>query len=573
MALFATLCCTTGVSAAQLQGEKDGAAVIAEDEIAGDAEQSALSEPDASAAEEEPEAEHVTVTFYANNRVLAEIDLNPGDTLQEVPQVDADENEISFWLDQDEDFVTPTGQIITEDTNFYAYYSPVLNTQEHIRYIQGDGTGRIYPEDEITRAQAAQIVYSLLQTQSMGRYEHSFSDVPQDSWYDPAVSTLASLNVLDGDQNGLFHPDETMTRAEFVTMLSRFYPLAQGTARFTDVSDSYWAQTYIQSAANQGWITGYSDGSFRPDDTMTRAQAVVIMNRVLGRSADQQVLREHSFRIFADLQENHWAFADFMEATVQHTHTSNRQAAETWSRYVVPTAGMTPGMHTIDNALYYIDADTLQFDSYTKGFQTIDGKLYYAGADGLALTIYSAGLMDIDSAMYYANGDGTFLTSGMFGHLQFNASGEYTTGDLELNDLVEAELNKCVNDAMTQSEKLRAIYDYVRDNFTYLNREHQARGTTLWTTSYAIEMIKTRQGNCYSFSSVFMYMAQRVGYDAYPISGGLGTNNQDHAWVMINMDDGKAYMFDTQLEWRYQKKVDLYMMTRDKTPFQYYFPS
>lgn len=523
-------------------------------------------------SETEPTNGTVSVRFFSGGTLLETIEVPYGQRVTKVPSSDTEENAIYYWLDANGSFVIPTEQTVTAAMDFYAYFPPALNSSEHIAYVSGDGAGSFLPNQSITRAQAAKMLYSLLESQGLGTYPYGFSDVSSGEWYYTPVSVLASLNVLTGSDDGAFYPNKAMSRAEFVTMLSRFYPLSSTTVAFSDVSQASWAQPYIASAVANGWVNGYEDGTFRPNNALSRAEAVVIINRVLGRQADTAVLEKESPRIFADLTPDHWAYANVIEAVVPHTVADGTSGTETWQEYQIPTSGLDAGLHTIGGALYYVNAATLQFDIFDQGFHTIEGKLYYAPYAGQALAVYSGDPIELEGALYCSEWDGSFRTNGNYGYLYFGEDGKYTSGNAELDALVETELAKCVNDSMTQEEKLRAIFNHVRDSFSYLGREHQARGATGWDETYALSMLQTRKGNCYSWASTFLYMVRRTGYDAYAISGGVGTNNRDHAWVMINMDDN-TYMFDTELEWSYNSSINFYKMTRSSVPFPYIFPS
>lgn len=226
----------------------------------------------------------------------------------------------------------------------------------------------------------------------------------------------------------------------------------------------------------------------------------------------------------------------------------------------------------------------------SSGFYQVDvGGVYYIPAAGLDEEEPSEeaadpsglgpGLQEVDGGLVYVQEDGTLLTDGYYEYLYFGEDGYYTSGSEELDELVEAALSVCTDDTMTQQEKLRAAYIYVRDNFTYLSRSHQSRGTSDWTQESAIFMFTNGRGNCYCYASAFLYLARRIGYSsAYPVSGGVGSTNADHAWVMITMEDGVEYMFDVELEYAYlyryanRHAYNLYRMTTATAPWTYYFP-
>lgn len=235
------------------------------------------------------------------------------------------------------------------------------------------------------------------------------------------------------------------------------------------------------------------------------------------------------------------------------------------------------GMVKVDGVLCHVSVTGSHFDNYPAGFVTIDGKLYNVSKDGYAIDSYSAGEHEIDGGLYYVQKDGSFLTNGSVGHLTFGADGRYTSGNAVLDSYVDQALAECTNSSMTKSQKLRAAYLYVRDHGAYLARPHQARGTTAWAEESALFMFEHKKGNCYCFAGQFLYMARRIGYDAYVVSGGVGRKDSDHAWVMIP-ENGQQYIYDVELEWGYRvgkygkANYNMYKMPLNKTVFSYQFP-
>lgn len=235
------------------------------------------------------------------------------------------------------------------------------------------------------------------------------------------------------------------------------------------------------------------------------------------------------------------------------------------------------GMVKVDGVLCHVSVTGSHFDNYPAGFVTIDGKLYHVSKDGYAIDSYSAGEHEIDGGLYYVQKDGSFLTNGSVGHLTFGTDGRYTSGNAVLDSYVDQALAECTNSSMTKSQKLRAAYLYVRDHGAYLARPHQARGTTAWAEESALFMFEHKKGNCYCFAGQFLYMARRIGYDAYVVSGGVGRKDSDHAWVMIP-ENGQQYIYDVELEWGYRvgkygkANYNMYKMPLNKTVFSYQFP-
>ena len=197
-----------------------------------------------------------------------------------------------------------------------------LNTTDHMAYLNGYGTGLFGPDDHMTRAEAAQMFYNLLLDQEVSTAAH-FTDVPADAWYARAVQTLASLGMVEGVGGGKFAPERTITRAEFTVMAMRFARLPEGGENpFSDVTSSDWFYDQVVGAVQYGWITGYTDGTFRPEATITRAEVTAITNRLLDRAADEDYVDDHAgeLRQFPDVSASYWAYHDIVEATNAHSY-------------------------------------------------------------------------------------------------------------------------------------------------------------------------------------------------------------------------------------------------------------
>ena len=207
-----------------------------------------------------------------------------------------------------------------------------LNTADHIVYLNGYMDGTFRPDDNMTRAEAAQMFYNLLNDKDVA-ITVSFSDVASDAWYAEAVNTLASLGMITGVGDNKYEPDRSITRAEFTAIAMRFADLATGGENvFSDVAEDAWYHDYVVGSIQYGWITGYPDGTFRPENTITRAEVTTIVNRMLGRSADRAFIAEHAdeLRSFSDVANSHWSYYAVMEATNAHDFTKDN-GVETWN--------------------------------------------------------------------------------------------------------------------------------------------------------------------------------------------------------------------------------------------------
>lgn len=223
-------------------------------------------------------------------------------------------------------------------------YSPVtfvnrkaaeLNRTDHFAFLVGYTDGTFGPERNMTRAEVTTMFARLLteQIEADKTYSNTFSDVPKGYWAANYIGYMQQFGIITGYSDGSFRPDAPVTRAEFAAIASRFEKLTEGSKSFADVPDTYWAVRYINFAATRGWVTGYSDGTFKPENPITRAEVAAVTCRLLERSADQSYIRSHlkELRTFADMTESHWAYWYAMEAANGHDYTKSG-GSENWSR-------------------------------------------------------------------------------------------------------------------------------------------------------------------------------------------------------------------------------------------------
>lgn len=206
-----------------------------------------------------------------------------------------------------------------------------LETDEHNAFLSGYPDGSFQADKNMTRAEVAQMFYALLLDKNV-TITKTFSDVEDDAWYATAVNTMASLGMLGGYPDGTFRPDAPITRAEFAAIALAFaYDPASASCSYTDVSANAWYYTYVAQATTYGWIGGYPDGSFRPNNSITRAEVAVIVNNMLGRSADKSYIDRNADELvsFVDLSKTHWAYYTIMEATNTHDYTTSSNG-ESW---------------------------------------------------------------------------------------------------------------------------------------------------------------------------------------------------------------------------------------------------
>ncbi|MFQ9908233.1 MAG: S-layer homology domain-containing protein [Acutalibacter sp.] len=207
-----------------------------------------------------------------------------------------------------------------------------LNTKEHIQYLAGYPDNSFGPGRNMTRAEAAQMFYNLLVDKEV-KITTAFEDVPENAWYATPVNTLASLGIISGVGDKRFEPGRSITRAEFTALAMKFTVGAEKEENiFSDVKPTDWFYEAVTGSIQFGWINGYGDGTFRPNNTITRAEVTAIVNKMLGREGDQAFIQQHQEELkrFTDVTSAHWAYYHIAEATNEHDFTKQGNC-EKWS--------------------------------------------------------------------------------------------------------------------------------------------------------------------------------------------------------------------------------------------------
>lgn len=210
---------------------------------------------------------------------------------------------------------------------------PMLNGDDHFAYVIGYEDGTVKPDGQITRAEVATIIFRLLDPEVRDENlttENSFTDVNEGDWYNTAISTLVELGIIEGRSDTIFDPNAPITRAEFATLFARFDESGvKPDGGFTDVT-THWARESIERAAALGWINGYEDGTFRPDNKITRAEAMTMINRVLNRDPEDESDLLPDMRVWSDNKPGTWYYFAVQEATNSHEYT-RPDAHEDWT--------------------------------------------------------------------------------------------------------------------------------------------------------------------------------------------------------------------------------------------------
>ena len=210
-----------------------------------------------------------------------------------------------------------------------------LNGDDHYAYIVGYPNGNVEPNGNITRAEVATIFFRLLTEEvrtANSTQSNSLSDVTRGQWFNHAVSTLSSMGIVKGHNDGTFAPNAPITRAEFAAIAARFDDKNTDTSsKFTDIA-SHWAKNEIGVAANKGWINGYPDGTFRPNQYITRAEAMTLVNRVLNRLPENSSDLLDSMIKWPDNSDaSAWYYLAVQEATNSHYYKTKENKFEKWT--------------------------------------------------------------------------------------------------------------------------------------------------------------------------------------------------------------------------------------------------
>lgn len=210
-----------------------------------------------------------------------------------------------------------------------------LNGDDHFAYVIGYPDGKVHPEGNISRAETATIFFRLLKADIRDgnlTADNGFSDVSDGQWHNKAISTMAKLGIVKGRRADRFDPDASITRAEFAAICARFSTKpVENSGSFSDIS-GHWAENEIERAAAFGWISGYPDGTFRPDARITRAEAMTMINRVLCRMPQSESDLLDSMVTWPDNKPSDWHYLAVQEATNSHDFNRQGEVGESWTK-------------------------------------------------------------------------------------------------------------------------------------------------------------------------------------------------------------------------------------------------
>ena len=244
------------------------------------------------------------------------------------------------WYADEELIDRITSIKMTSDKTVYAGWEPTgvpdwLNGKDHFAYVVGYMDGTVRPLNNISRAEVATIFFRLLNEDIREENlttANTFDDVNEGMWCNTAISTMAKLGVVKGRTTAHFDPNAPITRAEFAAICARFDTSKRtGDSDFTDIS-GHWAEAEIERAASLGWIMGYTDGTFRPENYITRAEAMTMINRVLNRLPEDEDDLLDGMNVWPDNKPGDWYYLAVQEATNSHDFTRKGDVHEHWTK-------------------------------------------------------------------------------------------------------------------------------------------------------------------------------------------------------------------------------------------------
>ncbi len=380
-----------------------------------------------------------------------------------------------------------------ENLSYSARYAIAFRDESgakhHEAYLKLDETQFFRPKDALTRGQAVEILYSLLDTTAVG--SGRFTDVDSSASCYAAAATLKDLGVLSGSR---LHPDEPISYGDFFQLLGAFFPESTTEQSFEQIAPNDPYRGAFALAAERGWLR---DPTVSPYDELPRREAVVIFNALCGRTgAAHEDLADVG--AIADISPRDPDFAAIADAVVSHDCTIE-EGVEKWSAST-PLPLLKPGLFFLGTELHCIGPDGLPVIS--------------AEAEGFA----------------------------------FDEDGVITSGDAELDRLVREKLPELIDpEEMSGEEMLQAVYDYVTYKLAYLGGKTLPVGETGWEIEAARKMLSSGKGNCYNFAAAFWAMSRAIGYDTVCYSGLVDTQRHPHGWAEITID-GTTYIFDPTME-------------------------
>ena len=482
-------------------------------------------ETDAAAAVPEPEAasesstENVAVRLHGMKETTT-LYVAPGELFLP-PEAPLDGYTFLRWQNGSGEAVPASGIQVWETEDYYPVYAMKLGRKDHAPYLSLDENGAFHPGGTLTRREAVAALYFLLDTKLVG--DGSFLDLPEEDELYPAAATLKQLGILTGSR---LHPDETITRQEFLGMLCRFFPEGTQRAAFSDLTEQDELYPLFSTAAERGWIESGPEIPARPDEELTRLEFASILSAAMDRHGD----RQHRLKMVGtilDLRQDDPHFWDVAEAVISHK-ASGEGAGERWTR-------------------------------------------------SLSLPTREEGLFFLGAELHAIGPDGNPVVNDEYAGLRFDSEGIETSGNAELDRKIRELLPTLVDPAtMSEEDMLRTLFTFTVFKFRYRAGNLYPLGEPSgWEAEEALGMLANGYGNCYSFAALYYELVRAVGIDAKAYAGSvlggqreeygyqykdiygnvmeLPLNRCPHGWVEIEFD-GVPLILDPEMSYRSLEK-------------------
>ena len=447
----------------------------------------------------------ITLNYYEGTRKMITTLINDMVELDTPPEI---ENHTFLGWKNSSGELLPPSMIKAKTTEEYtACYIIALDTVHHVPYLFADEYGRFHADEELTRGDAARMIWSVLAEQP--EPDSWFADIDESSECAVPAAVLKSIGISEGSR---FYPEESITRGELVQMLAAFYPPAEEEHAFQDIRVGSEEYSAFCTAVEKGWVK--EGDRIQPAEKISRIDAVRLMNRVLGRD-DTPETEEEMVGGMLEYVPGDPYYLPLAEAAVAH-ESSFTGENEKWE-------------------------SSEPLEKYPEGFLLIGTKLY-----------------DIDSG-------GHIVRNTEVDGFSFGPDGIYTSGNPELDVLVNNVIDSLYTEGMPKEELLHELFVYTIEAFTYLRRTYYKYGDTTYAQEAAYVMLSTGKGNCYCYAGTFCMFARALGYNAVVYSGTVGENRAPHGWCEIIIDD-VPYICDAELMCVHKsqgKQLDMYMKGYD----------
>ena len=429
------------------------------------------------------------------------------------------------WENENGKLLRPSEITAKIDEEYTARYIISLDTENHVPYLFADEQGLFHADDTLSRGDAARMIWSVLseKPETGGRFE----DIDEESEYAEPAGALKDLGICTDSR---FYPEDDMSRGELIRMLASFYPPADGTYSFSDITEKEPTYGAFCIAAERGWIEYGEKTAADPYSGITRIDAVRLMNRVLGRDSSELPPDEFVGGILEYRPEDEY-YLPLVEAAVEHEY-ERFAGGEKW------TSGKA-------------------LEKQPEGRFFNGGRLYYLDADGHFAR-------DFEQEGYTFDGERDTLV--FVDGFKFGSDGIYTCGDPELDALVYEVIDSLYHEGMTREELLKELFEYTVSSFSYLRRNYYKYGDTTFAQKEALLMLSTGRGNCYSYAGTFCMLARALGYDAVVFSGTVGREYEPHGWCEI-IEDGTPNISDPELVMLHRrsgKNYDMFFKLHDE---------